>query len=105
MRSTSRPGAPVGYPEGSKEDAPPRRRTLGTPFLSVIVPVFSSPEFLETCLLSIRKSSFDGYEILIADDASRDAAAIRETAIRYGARVIRLERNSGPAAARNRAAK
>ncbi len=77
---------------------------MATPFLSLIVPVFGSPDFVEPCLASIRKSNFADYEILVADDASPDAAAILETATRYGAHVVRLERKGGLAAVRNRAA-
>lgn len=80
-------------------------RWTGVPFLSVIVPVFDSPQTVEACLISIRKSSFEDYEILVVDDGSPDGPAIRQAAERHGAKALRLEANCGPARARNLAAK
>jgi GT2 family glycosyltransferase len=71
----------------------------------VIIPVFANPELMEPCLSAIRQSSFQDFEILVADDASLDEAAIQEAAARHNARVVRLRRNSGPATARNTAAR
>ncbi len=39
--------------------------------------------------------------VVVVDDGSADPAAIETVAARYGARVVRRERNGGPAAARN----
>jgi len=72
--------------------------------LSVIVPAYGSAG-LDVCLASIRASHYSDYELLIADDGSPDPAIIDHVATAYGARVIRLEVNSGPAAARNAAAR
>lgn len=74
------------------------------PLLSVIVPVLDSPEMLALCLASVRNSAFDDYELLVADDGSRDAEAVRQTAERFRARVTRAEKTRGPASARNAAA-
>jgi len=76
-----------------------------TPYLSVIVPVFGNAALLECCLAGIRQSSCQDLEILVADDASPNAAAIAEVAGLHRAHVVRLNENRGPAAARNRAAK
>ena len=72
--------------------------------LSVIVPAFGSAG-LDVCLASIRASGYSDYELLIADDGSPRPGIIDHVAGAYGARVIRLEVNSGPAAARNAAAR
>lgn len=71
--------------------------------VSVVVPAFDAERTLRAAVASIRAQAYRPLEILVVDDASRDGTAevARELA---GAdlRAIRLERNSGPAAARNR---
>ncbi|MBM3810774.1 MAG: glycosyltransferase [Acidimicrobiia bacterium] len=74
------------------------------PLLSVIVPVFGKPESIEACLASVRGSSFQDYELLVADDGSPDAEGLSQIAARHHARLVRLHTRSGPAAARNAAA-
>ncbi len=70
--------------------------------LSIIVPVHNGgPDLLE-CLAALRASFVEGCEILVVDDGSTDATP--DLAERAGARVLRLERNSGPATARNHGA-
>ena len=70
--------------------------------ISVIVPVFNSASELSKCLDALVASRPPEVEIIVVDDASTDDSA--EVAARSGARVIRLAKNSGPAAARNRGA-
>jgi glycosyltransferase involved in cell wall biosynthesis len=74
------------------------------PFLTVIVPFFGDVESAGMCLASIRKSTYGDYELFLADDCSPDAEAISAVAERHGAAIVRLQSNSGPAAARNAAA-
>lgn len=71
------------------------------PTLTVIVPFFNAPQNLVRCLEGLRTSTIE-FELLLADDASTDASA-RDLAEGAG-RVIRLEKNGGPGAARNAAA-
>ena len=75
------------------------------PFLSVIVPLFDRAESVEQCLISLRESTCTDYEILVADDGSPDGDAVAAAAAQYGARVIRIPENRGPAVARNAAAR
>jgi glycosyltransferase involved in cell wall biosynthesis len=70
--------------------------------LSVIVPVYNARAFLERCLAALRASTFQDYECVAVDDASTDD--LSDLAERYGVRMVRLERNGGPARARNRGA-
>jgi len=70
--------------------------------LSVIVPVHNARYFLDRCLQSLAASEFRDYECIIVDDASTDDTPA--VAAQYGARVVRLDRNDGPAKARNRGA-
>lgn len=73
-------------------------------FVSVIVPVYNGGHFLHQCLDALFSSDYSAFEVIVADDGSTDESAA--IARRKGARVIpTLRRRSGPAAARNLAAK
>ncbi|MDF1844570.1 MAG: glycosyltransferase [Rubripirellula sp.] len=69
--------------------------------VSVVVPVYNGEKDIEECLAKIQCSRDCSFEIVVANDASTDRTA--EIAERMGARVITLEEQSGPAAARNHA--
>jgi cellulose synthase/poly-beta-1,6-N-acetylglucosamine synthase-like glycosyltransferase len=62
--------------------------------VSVIVPYFGPPDGLTSCLLALRASSHDAFEVIPVDDGSR-------IAIEGVPNLVRLDRRSGPAAARN----
>jgi glycosyltransferase involved in cell wall biosynthesis len=67
--------------------------------LSVIIPVYNNPQDLRECLSALIASSCPGSEIIVVDDASTDDTP--SVAAQMGVRVLRLAKNSGPAAARN----
>jgi glycosyltransferase involved in cell wall biosynthesis len=69
------------------------------PFISVIVPVYNGAKFLSRCLDALFSSSYPLYEVIVVDDASTDDSA--NIAREKGAKVLCMERRSGPAAARN----
>jgi GT2 family glycosyltransferase len=71
--------------------------------LSVIVPVYNNARDLVDCLDALRACASPDGEIIVVDDGSTDTSA--STAAATNARVLRLERNSGPAAARNEGAR
>lgn len=73
------------------------------PRLTVIVPFHDNAGQLELCLAALAASTVE-HELICVDDASRDPRAIAaaERATRH---CVRLERNSGPAVARNAGAK
>lgn len=79
------------------------------PVFSVIIPVYASkPEavdLLRNALEQLKNSSFQDFEILVADDASPRGDTVRAVAQEAGAELVRLEHRSGPATARNAAAK
>jgi hypothetical protein len=79
----------------------PRQETRST--LSVIVPFFNAPEKLERCLAALARSSAT-FELILVDDCSSDARTL-EIAAAAPARCVRLQHNSGPAAARNAGAR
>jgi GT2 family glycosyltransferase len=72
------------------------------PTVSVIIPVRNCPAELSSCLEGLRASLFKDYEIIVVDDASTDDTP--EVATQNGIRLIRLQRQCGPAAARNQGA-
>ena len=69
---------------------------------SIVVPAFNCAPELAECLAALEVGRADR-EILVVDDASTDETG--EVARRSGARCLRLDRNRGPAAARNRGAR
>lgn len=71
--------------------------------VSVIVPVYNGGPALERCLAALAASQGPEDEIIVVDDASTDGSG--DVAGRAGAVVLRLERNAGPAAARNHGAR
>ncbi|WP_354693769.1 glycosyltransferase [Elongatibacter sediminis] len=85
------------------EDLPPDIATgpgAADVLVSVIVPVHGGAGDLDQCLTAIHRSDWATLEVIVIDDASpaSDVAAVIE---RHGVRHRRIERRSGPAAARN----
>jgi mycofactocin glycosyltransferase len=64
--------------------------------LTVIIPVRDRIEPLNRALAGLAR-----LKVIVVDDASQDACAIASLACSHGAELVRLERNVGPAAARN----
>ncbi len=83
--------------------APGRGRVNGEVRLSVLVPARNAARELAECLAALGASTASGMEILVVDDASTDDTAA--VAAAAGARVLRLPRRAGPAAARNHGAR
>ena len=70
------------------------------PEISVIVPARDAAALLPSLFAALDRTTFDGpWETVVVDDASTDATA--DIAAEWGARVVRLPSQSGPAAARN----
>jgi len=69
------------------------------PTFSVVVPTRDRPGLLAEALASVRSQTCDSFECLVVDDASDRAPGMPDDP-RF--RLIRLERNVGPSAARNR---
>jgi len=72
--------------------------------VSVIIPCFNDGEFIEETIHSLEAQSYQGFEIIIVDDASTDELTPKILAALSHPRltVIQLNANSGPAVARNR---
>ncbi|MBI1387258.1 MAG: glycosyltransferase [bacterium] len=66
---------------------------------SIVIPVYNGESTLPDTLKSIQRVEGD-FEFIVVDDGSTDRTA--ELAREAGARVVSMEKNSGPATARNR---
>ena len=76
------------------------------PLVSVIMAVYNDEDHVAAAIESILAQTFTDFEIIIVDDGSQDRSPqiARDYMDRDGRiRLIQLERNQGPAAARNRA--
>ena len=71
----------------------------GVPRVSVVVPTRDRPDRLAICLAALERQTVPELEIVVVDDASRDAAAV--AAVVAAAPRARLVRGTGrgPAAA------
>ncbi len=81
-------------------------RTQPPVLVSVIMANFNGARFLPDAIESVRNQTLGDWELLICDDASADgsvAIAARYAALDPRIRLLRNERNLGPAATRNRA--
>lgn len=75
---------------------------IGSPLISVIVPVYNGRAFLHRCLDAIFASDYRSFEVVVVNDCSTDDSA--EISRDKGATVLSTPRQSGPASARNLAA-
>ncbi|MCM1091193.1 MAG: glycosyltransferase [Muribaculum sp.] len=81
----------------------PTEKSMNTPLISVIVPVYNIMEYLPRCVQSVRNQTYEKLEILLVDDGSTDGTgalcdklAARDSRIR----VFHKE-NGGSSSARN----
>ena len=73
--------------------------------VSVVVAAYNVADLIGRALESVRAQTFDDWEVLVVDDASTDGtsyavASVAEIDARI--RLLRQEKNQGPAVARNR---
>ena len=66
-------------------------RSMNTPRVTVLMPVFNGEEFLRAAIESILNQTFSDFELLIIDDGSTDGS--HALAASYGDPRIRLEAN------------
>lgn len=45
---------------------------MKNPLISVIVPMYNAEKYIEKCLESVLRQSFDDYEVIVIDDGSKD---------------------------------
>ena len=79
---------------------------MGTDKVSIITPSFNSKKFISQTIESVLNQTYRNWEMIIVDDVSPDNSnEIIEEYTQKDSRIklIKLEQNSGPAVARNRA--
>lgn len=86
--------------KGSREGA--SDGAIVAPTLSAIIPARNAAATIARCLDALTAQASDDVEIIVVDDGSTDDTA--EIVSRYGVRLLKLARNMGPSAARNRGA-
>lgn len=69
---------------------------------SVIIPAYNAEKTISECLSALKKQTARPHEVIVVDDGSGDGTAC--VSRKLGARVI-VQKNAGPATARNRGAK
>jgi mycofactocin system glycosyltransferase len=82
--------------DGNLADPDPGGLVVEPSDVTVVVPVRDRAGQLDRCL-----SALAPLGCVVVDDASRDPAAVARVATRHGARLLPLDHNVGPAAARN----
>lgn len=73
-------------------------------FLSIIVPVYNTEQYLAKCIGSILQANIPQMEIILVDDGSTDnSLTLCQTyAAQYDCIKVLVQENAGPSAARNR---
>ena len=67
--------------------------------ISVIIALYNAEKAIGKCLESVYASSYNNYEVIVVDDCSTDNS--HEVAAKFQCKLLRLDKNSGPAHARN----
>lgn len=73
------------------------------PTVSVVIPVFNAGDDLEKCLAAIAASDYPVHECIVVDDGSTDGRT-GEIEHSHAVRLLSMERQGGPALARNHGA-
>ena len=79
---------------------------LGTVDVSVVMPAHNSSRYIEEAIDSVVGQSFNGWELIVVDDASTDETVevvLSRISTDRRIRLLRLRECSGPAVARNHA--
>lgn len=74
------------------------------PLISVIAPVYQAEKYLEKCVESVRRQTFEDWELLLIDDGSRDGSgALCDRCAEEDSRirVFHKKKNAGVSEARN----
>lgn len=83
--------------EGSSS---PSAKRISIPMVSVVIPAYQRPDYLNQALESVHCQTFADYEVIVVDDCSGDEF-VSQYRLRDGIRLLRHDERRGPAAARN----
>lgn len=79
---------------------------MSADIVSVVMPVFNRPVLALQAIESVREQSFPDFELIVVDDGSFPALELPEAVLLdHRVRLIRLDKNRGPSAARNAGAR
>lgn len=99
------PGRPVVVDEPRERPRFATRAARGAPRVSVVTPCFDHGRQLRECIDSVRAQTYPDVEMIVVDDGSTDADTqtyLQELDTDDAVQVLRMGRNQGPSAARNR---
>tara|TARA_B100000586_G_C20114193_1_gene431890 strand:+ start:3964 stop:4722 length:759 start_codon:yes stop_codon:yes gene_type:complete len=76
---------------------------MSSPAVDIIVPNFNKGNFLEECISSVLKQSYDNWKLYIIDDYSNDNSVeiLNKYADKEKINIIILKKNKGPSFCRN----
>ncbi|MBR1849200.1 MAG: glycosyltransferase family 2 protein [Lachnospiraceae bacterium] len=79
------------------------KRDEGKPFFTIVIPVYNTEKYLEECVESVIKQSFQELEIILVDDGSTDSSPLLCDALAKQDERIRVvhKKNGGLSSARN----
>lgn len=69
------------------------------PKISIIIPAYNQPEKLDKIFSAVKNSDYENYEVIVVDDASEED--ISTIVKKFDHRLVKLDHNQGPSAARN----
>lgn len=75
------------------------------PMVSIVMPAYNAAKFIASTITSVQAQTFQGWELLVIDDGSKDeTVSIVETFAKEDSRItlLRNEKNMGVAKTRNR---
>ncbi len=75
------------------------------PLVSVIITNFNGMDYLEKCLMSVKKTKYPKFEVFLIDDGSTDRSVDFVKKNFKWVRIIKNEKNIGPIKSRNRGIK
>ncbi|MBI5613620.1 glycosyltransferase family 2 protein [Candidatus Gottesmanbacteria bacterium] len=78
---------------------------MNKPYLSVVIPAYNAGEKLSKLLVSLGRSKYKNFEVIVGDDGSEEEQRSKIKDQKSNVRIVRLLKNRGPAAARNEAAR
>jgi glycosyltransferase involved in cell wall biosynthesis len=96
------PNMPSSETDPASGSRLPPPQSIGTPRVSVVVPVYNRGASLRWTLESVLAQSYPSFEVIVVDDGSSDDSAACVASHYPGVRLLRQERNRGAAAAVNR---